>query len=111
MEVIAPPQAAALPGVITVNDLYTVYVPNMVSNHNEYHQITKTYFKIDYGMLNAIGMSTTNNTYTQTPPTLNIYQRAFGGYFIDSITSIGVFLTQSKTLPVGTEIRIYGVRA
>ena len=110
IEVTTPTHTEKIAGIIGHGGEYVTYVPEMITTH-ERGRITKCYMQVDCGMLNATAISGTNNRYEQCG-LANLYPYTYGGIMMKAITEVKVQLTTAdKYMPIGTVIKIMGVRA
>lgn len=111
VEVTTPQDTVNKAGVIGHGGVYAAYIPYMVGTHAD-GNITKCYLEADCGMLNVKSFNSSNGRYTQGVQTTNLYQYAYGGIMLDAVNAVRVFLTATDaTFPIGTVIKIMGVRA
>lgn len=119
VEITTPKASANGAGVITFNNVYSLYSASMIGTSES---ITKGFGEIQNGMLRCEGAKGKDGDYeiSQANGVLPYIGR-FGGFFADSITSVGVrstsgnFPFETITTPYsyqkGTVVKIYGVRA
>jgi hypothetical protein len=109
VEVSTPKAASTLAGVIAHQKAYIVNAPNMVHT-NAAGYLTKCLMRIDGEIFNTIAHSGRNEDYN-ADNNAKLYKNSLGVVDFDMLKKVRVFIPTGSTFPIGTTIKIEGVKA